>query len=144
MLRGNWRQVFLSGPYAVKVPRPEPDRAPGARCLSRWELEMWTIWRPRFGWPHLCPVVWGDPEGHVLVMERAMQDVVLEEIVAFEEAWMASQRLELPGEEAKPEDWGHLPGGKLVVCDYGYACDSDEAIERQRRDYAEQLRLRGS
>lgn len=91
----------------------------------------------------MCPVVWGDPDGNVLIMERATQDVALEEIVAFEEAWMDSQRLDLPGEEAKPEDWGHL-GGRLVVCDYGYSCDSEEAIERQRRDYAEQLRLRGS
>jgi hypothetical protein len=94
---------------------------------------MWTVWRERFGWPHLCPVVWADPEGYVLVMRRAIQDVTHDEIVAFEAAWMDSQRLPLPSGEDKPEDWGHVDG-RLVLCDYGYGCSTEEAIERERKD----------
>jgi hypothetical protein len=117
---GNWRQVFLCGPYTVKIPRDEPDRAAGARCLNRWEAEMWTVWRPKFGWQHLCPVVWADKDGHVLVMQRATQA----EIRAFEAAWMDSQSDPLPSAEDKPADWGHLDDGRLVVVDYGYTCDN--------------------
>lgn len=140
---GNWRQVILTGPYAIKTPRDERSQA--ARYLNRWELEMWTVWRQEFGWPHLCPVVWGDQDGHILVMERVTQDVTFEEIKAFEDAWMdlESRRARLPSAEPKPEDWGHLKDGRLVVCDYGYACDNEAEIRRQRDEYAADLRSMG-
>jgi len=44
MPQGNWRQVQLVGPYAIKIPRQEPDRLRGAMCLNRWEAEVWTGW----------------------------------------------------------------------------------------------------
>jgi hypothetical protein len=138
---GNWREVILIGPYAVKIPRNE--RSDAARCLNRWELEMWTVWRQEFGWPHLCPVVWGDPDGHILVMQRAKQDVTFDEIRAFEDAWLDSQLAHLPSAEPKPEDWGHLADGRLVVCDYGYACDNEAEILRQREEYTAALRRMG-
>ena len=80
MPQGNWRQVILVGPFAVKIPRE--DRRQGAMCLNRWEHEMWTVWWPKFGWKHLCPVIWGDPEGYILVMQRATQDATHAEIRA--------------------------------------------------------------
>ena len=138
---GNWRQVILSGPYAVKTPRAEPDRTPGARCLNRWEHEMWAVWRVRFNWEHLCPVVWADPGGHVLVMQRARQDVSAAEIQAFETAWMSSafEGRPMPDAESKTEDWGRLDDGRLVVVDYGYACDTEDAMRQQREYYTSQL-----
>jgi hypothetical protein len=133
MQRGNWRQVLFVGPFAVKIPRSE--RSQEAMCLNRWEHEMWTVWRPKFGWKHLCPVVWGDPDGHVLVMQRAIQDATQAEIRAFETAWMSEHRYPLPSAEDKPNDSGHLADERLVVCDYGYACDSEEAMQQQRAEY---------
>lgn len=127
--RGNWREVILEGPYAIKLPRDE--RSQGAMCLNRWEAEMWSIWRPKFKWEYLCPVVWADPAGHVLVMERAIQDATETEIHGFVE----SEGHPPVSCEYKPEDWGHLEDGRLVVLDYGYACDSEEEIRRQRAYY---------
>lgn len=126
MPRGNWRRVLLIGPFAVKIPRRE--RAKGAMCLNRWEHEMWTMWRPRFGWEHLCPVLWCDPSGGILIMRRATRDATFEEIDALE---LSDPE---PTCEYKAEDWGHLDG-RLVVLDYGYACDSDRATKDQRASY---------
>ncbi len=38
----------------------------------------------------------------------------------------------IPSTEDKAKDWGHLSDGRLVVVDHGYACDSEEAIRRER------------
>jgi hypothetical protein len=131
MPQGNWRQVLLVGPFAVKIPRRE--RPLGAMCLNRWEHELWTVWRPQFGWKHLCPVVWADPSGHILVMQRVIQDVTDAEVREFE-LRLLEEFKRIPSTESKAEDWGHLPDGRLVVCDYGYGCDSEEAIRKERAD----------
>ena len=124
--RGSSRQVILSGSYAIKVPRS--DRQNAGRCLNRWEAEMWSVWRPRFGWTCLCPVVWAAPDGSVLVMQRATQDVSAEEIAAIEN----SDDHPRPSCESKPEHWGRLEDGQVVMLDYGYACDNEAAILEQR------------
>lgn len=126
MPQGNMRQVILSGPYAIKVPRT--NRQEGGRCLNRWEAEMWSIWRPKFGWTYLCPVVWAAPDGSVLVMQRATQDVTAEEIAAIEN----NDDHPRPSCESKPEDWGRLDDGHVVMLDYGYACDNEDAIGAER------------
>jgi hypothetical protein len=127
---GNWREVILEGSYAIKLPRKE--RAQGAMCLNRWEAEMWQVWCPKFSWQHLCPVVWAAPDGHILIMERAIQDVTEAEIEAFTE-----DETHPPVTcEYKALDWGHLKDGRLVVVDYGYACDNENEIQRQRDYYA--------
>jgi hypothetical protein len=132
---GTKRDVILSGPYAIKVPRP--DRQDAARCLNRWEAEQWNIWRPRFGWTCLCPVLWAAPDGNLLVMQRATQDVTAAEIAAIEN----SDDHPRPSCESKPEDWGRLDDGRVVMLDYGYACESDDAI-RAERAYLEGFRQR--
>jgi hypothetical protein len=133
MQLGNWRQVILQGPFAIKLPRPE--RLEAALRLNRWEAEMWNVWRHKFGWPHLCPVIWSEPAGHILVMQRATQDVSEAEIRAFEDAWLDSDSRPLPSAESKPADWGHLDNGRLVLLDYGYACDTEDEVRRMRAYY---------
>jgi hypothetical protein len=108
---GNWRDVQLVGPYAIKTPRKE--RELGGLFLNRWEHEMWTVWQPKFGWPHLCPVVWCDPAGYILVMQRVIRPASDEEIRAFEVEWMDKNVLPLPSAEDKAADWGYLADGHL-------------------------------
>jgi hypothetical protein len=129
MPQGSKREVILSGPYAIKVPRP--DRQAAGSCLNRWEAEMWSIWRPKFHWTYLCPVVWAAQDGNVLVMQRATQDVTAAEIAAIEN----NDDHPRPSCESKPEDWGRLEDGRVVMLDYGYACDNEDAIQEQRAYY---------
>lgn len=130
---GNWREVILEGRYAIKLPREE--RRAAAMCLNRWEREMWTVWRLQFGWQHLCPVVWSDPDGQILIMQRAIQNVTAAEIEAISEA----ETHPCVTCEFKPVDWGRLEDGRVVVVDYGYTCDSEEEIMLQRAYYAEYI-----
>jgi hypothetical protein len=44
---------------------------------------MWRVWRPVFGWKSLCPVLFADPFGFVVVMARAAQPVTHEEVNAL-------------------------------------------------------------
>ena len=67
-------------------------------------------------------------------MQRATQDATGSEIRTFQSEWMDSHTLPSPSAEAKPQDWGHLDDGRLVVCGYGYACDSELAIQRERTE----------
>ena len=111
MPHGAFRRVFLVGPFAIKVPRP---RLPlHGMCSNRWEREMWHRWRPVFRWKSLCPVVFADPLGLVVVMRRAEQPVTEDEIkttipVDYPE----------PTYKVKPEDFGRVSGHVLAV-DYG-------------------------
>lgn len=108
MPRGAFRRVFLIGPLAVKLPRWK-HFSQGRRC-NRWEREMWQVWRPRFEWVHLCPVLFGDRFGFILVMRRAQQPLTDEELTAFLEIQI------YPGDtaECKADDHGHLDGDLLV------------------------------
>lgn len=133
MHRGSSREVILSGPYAIKIPRA--DRHEAGRCLNRWESETWSVWRPRFEWTCLCPVLWAAADGSVLIMQRAIQDVTEHEIVAIED----TDKHPWPSCESKPEDWGRLEDGRVVMLDYGYACDNEQAI-RDMRTYYEGFR----
>ena len=127
MPRGNWRRVLLIGPFAVKIPRK--GRRQGAMCLNRWEHEMWTVWRPKFNWKHLCPVLWCAPTGAMLVMQRGTSDATEAEIRAIYGRFYPDV-----GCEDKCADWGHVDG-RLVVFDYGYICDSEAAMQQQREYY---------
>jgi hypothetical protein len=93
---------------------------------------MWSVWRPKFGWTCLCPVLWATSDGSVLVMQWATQDVTDQEIAALE----LPDQHSWPSCESKPEDWGRLKDGQVVMLDYGYACDNEDAIRDQRAYYA--------
>jgi len=130
MPHGNWREVHLIGDVAVKVPRS--DRSPvmqrEAMLLNRWEHEMWAVWRPKFQWPHLCPVLRCDPMGDELVMRRAVMDVTVEEIAAM----LARYYPDITS-EPKVDSWGRLDG-LIVAVDYG-PDGWTEADVQQHRDY---------
>jgi hypothetical protein len=111
MPHGDFRRVILIGRIALKFPRLR-NLTKGLRC-NRWEREMWRTWRPVFGWKNLCPVIFADPLGLVVVMPRAMQPVTADEVDA-----------ETPDSypdttsETKPDDFGRVEG-RLLALDYG-------------------------
>lgn len=126
---GAFRVVVLSSRWAIKLPRL--TRMTRGMRSNRWERECWHEWGPAFGWHTLCPVVWADPFGLVLVMPRAEQPVSQQEaLIALGDFY--------PGidAETKPENFGRL-GGKVVVLDYGWP---DADVVSGRRDYLRQKR----
>jgi hypothetical protein len=125
MLSGSFRRVFVLGRFAIKVPRIR-FLSLGMRC-NRWEREMWRTWRPVFGWIELCPIVFADPLGVVVVMPRPVQPVTLEEIRA------ASSDHPLVVIDCAPDDWGRVDGCARVV-DYGLPFA--DMIDEQRALYA--------
>jgi hypothetical protein len=67
---GSNRRVLLTAHYAIKFPRLRHPMC-GLRS-NRWEREMWYRWRPIFEWDQLCPVLFADRFGIVVVMPRAV------------------------------------------------------------------------
>ena len=120
---GVYRRVFYLGPFAVKVPRLR-QFAGGLRS-NRWEREMWRKWQPVFGWETLCPVLFADPAGFVVVMPRATQPVDDSEVEALPDDYPGTTA------ESKSADHGRLHG-RVVAVDYGIPHAEDA---RHRRDY---------
>jgi hypothetical protein len=110
MPKGVFRRVFHVGGYALKVPRLRYFVF-GLTC-NRWEREIWKEWRPVFGWTNLCPVLFSDPIGLLVVMPWAKQPVSCDEIRSLPDHYPS------PFEEYKPEDFGWL-SGEVVALDYG-------------------------
>lgn len=109
----------------MKTPRFKRFFA-GCRC-NRWEREIWRVWRPKFGWQHLCPVLTADPCGLLLVMLRAEQPVTFEDVKkATPDHYYPD-----PTVETKCEDFGRV-AGLVVSVDYGLWDAGDVA---ERRDY---------
>ena len=132
MPKGAYRRVLLVGRFAWKFPRLRNFRE-GMRC-NRWEREMWRIWRPTFGWESLCPVVFADPLGLLVVMPRVDQPVSQEDVeIGRGDPYPA------PTGEWKPDDHGRLDG-KVVVVDYGIWAQDD--VERERAYYARLAKAR--
>jgi hypothetical protein len=79
---------------------------------------------------------WADPEGHVLVMQLAVEDTVPPaEFKEYEQRVEAElEPRPLPGNEGKPGDWGRLADGRIVLIDYGYICHTEEAVTKARAD----------
>jgi hypothetical protein len=107
---GVYRRVFLVGGIAIKVPRLSQLLA-GMRC-NRWEREMWRTWRPFFRWNTLCPVLFADPVGVLVIMPRAQQPVDNAEVEGLPDAYPTITS------ESKAEDFDRL-GGRVVALDYG-------------------------
>jgi hypothetical protein len=123
--KGQYRRVWLNRRFAVKFPRLS-NVVSGMRC-NRWEREMWRTWRPIFQWSNLCPVVFADPFGCLVIMRRALQPVTIEEIVAAD----TEDYPDIDVEFGKPANWGRL-NGLIVAVDYG---SFDESHVRERRQY---------
>lgn len=72
--RGCSRIVFLVGNYAIKIPRVPNHFGFWCGfyngCLHNLRERRMKDWPPN---RLLCPVVWGDPMGLILVMRRAEQ-----------------------------------------------------------------------
>jgi len=111
MPNGVFRRVVRVGPYAVKLPRWHVFGA-GMRC-NRWEREMWTVWRPVFGWANLCPILFSDTFGFVVIMPWAYQPVTPDQVIVG-----SPDNYPEITSEYKPADCGLL-NGKIVALDYG-------------------------
>ena len=121
------RRVFLLGRITIKVPRPR-SVLHGLRC-NRWEREMWYRWRPVFGWESLCPILFADPLGLVVVMPRAQQRVTVEEIQAATPVYFPE-----PTYETKAEVFG-LVNGRVLALDYGLP--ERDIVTKMRAYYAD-------
>jgi hypothetical protein len=74
---------------------------------------MWRTWRKKFDWGYLCPVLFADPLGLVVVMPRAEQPVTYEEVVAATPDCYPDVTSEF-----KCEDFGRV-NGRVLALDYG-------------------------
>ena len=123
MPAGVYRRVVFLGGVAVK--RPRFRHFLGGLCSNRWEREMWRTWRPVFGWRTLCPVLFADPLGMVVVMPRATQPIEASDLATLPDAY--------PGitAELKAQDYGRL-GERIVAVDYGLP---EAWLVSDRREY---------
>jgi hypothetical protein len=109
---GASRRVYLIGNFAIKTPLPGREGSGRAANLS--EAQIWaTEKRDR-----LCPVLFCDPTGDLLVMPRARM-VTREEFEGFDISTLLGPYA--PGTKAdveyKAASFGYL-GERLVVVDY--------------------------
>ena len=88
---------------------------------------MWFHWRPLFQWAILCPIVFADPIGLLVVMPRATQPVPRDRVDALPDYYPEVTR------ETKAEDFG-LVREAIVVLDYGLPFE--EAVHQRRSYYA--------
>jgi hypothetical protein len=131
---GATRRVLLIGRYALKVPRLDTFR--GALCANKWEREVWNVWQPIFGWQHICPVLFADPFGLLVVMPRCTQPVDQDVVDASIEDHYPEVN-----HESKADDHGYLQG-RIVVVDYGLPLP--KMVENERRRYDQVAAARGA
>ena len=89
---------------------------------------MWQVWRPVFGWPYLCPILFADSLGLVVVMPRAHQPVTFDEVKRATPDCYPE-----PSTEFKAADFGRV-GGRVVALDYGIW--SADVVKATRADYS--------
>jgi uncharacterized protein len=92
---------------------------------------MWRIWQPIFRWQNLCPVVFADPVGLVVVMPRAGQPVRPLEVL------LAADYHPIASGEFKAEDCGYI-GSRMVTVDYGLG--EPEMVSQYRDRYRRHAR----
>ena len=119
---GASRLVFLVGGVALKFPCIKRKsvltrwgQVQQGRNCNRAERAAWRAGK----FPHLCPILWADRFGWIVVMRRATPMSAAE----FD-AWFHSDDWpHIPFEptpyELKNEDAGCLPSGQRVMIDYG-------------------------
>jgi hypothetical protein len=97
---------------------------------------MWTKWRLIFGWENLCPIIFSDPLGLVVVMPRAMQPVTFQDVIKATPDYYPDIT-----SETKPEDFGRL-GSRVVALDYGLP--DAEMVKDRRKSYGRIAAMRAS
>jgi hypothetical protein len=90
---------------------------------------MWHRWRPVFGWKGLCPILFADPLGLVVVMWRAEQPVTDDEVKATIPVDFPE-----PTYKVKPEDFGRV-NGRVLAVDYGLPLP--DTVSEARQHYAQ-------
>ena len=125
MPRGVYRRVIATGSIVWKFPRLKNFKQ--GLCCNRWEREMWHHWRPLLKWETLCPILFADPLGVVVVMPRANQPVTVADVDAMPDYYPQTTA------ESKPEDHGRL-AGRVVSLDYGLP--DRGMVEHQRTYYS--------
>jgi hypothetical protein len=120
--KGAFRYVMLAHGFVVKTPRIGHALL-GMRC-NRWEREMWRVWRLKFKWDCLCPILFADRCGFLVIMRRASQPASLEDIERTSDPLYPDITCEW-----KPEDCGLLDG-RVVALDYGLPW-ADSVTERR-------------
>ena len=93
---------------------------------------MWRVWRPVFGWESLCPVIFADPLGFVVVMPRARQPVSREDVERLPDYYPDITA------ETKVEDHGRI-GSAVVAIDYGLP--DPDMVKDRRAYYVEKSRV---
>ncbi len=121
---GAYRCVICIGKYAIKLPRFS-QLSKGLRC-NKWENEIWNIWRPVFGWEHLCPIIISAPSSLFIVMRKAYQPVSFAEVQEADDCYDYYPDVPM---EYKAENWGKVDG-KVVCLDYGI--DDEDSIINER------------
>jgi hypothetical protein len=86
---------------------------------------MCQRWRPVFGWGNLCPILFADPVGLVVVMPRAEQPVTDDEIGTATPLYFPE-----PTYKYKPEDFGRVWSCPVSVD--GLTLGSQAVIHRLR------------
>lgn len=133
---GTSRYVLLLGRLAIKVPRLWPLSRIARGLRGNWfERRVALRYAPVFGWHELCPVLFADRFGLVLVMPRA-------EPVTHEDIRQAADddHYPAPPYEFKPEDWGRLPDGRVVAVDFADDAHPAESL-RERCEYLDKKLL---
>jgi hypothetical protein len=119
---GASRLALLIGHIAIKVPcikrvsvlTPWGQVRQGRNC-NRAEHASWIEQK----FPHLCPIVWADRFGWIVVMKRAKPMSAIE----FDDWFHSEEWPHVPLEpvpyELSEKDAGFLPCGRRVMIDYG-------------------------
>lgn len=112
---GCTREVFLVGPWAIKIPqfRYEWRHFLQGLLANMQEVQWWT----NFPQPQLCPVLWGLPGGWLIIMKRA-QPLTRDQFDSIDlKAWCDRGDWIVPA-EIKLDSFGWI-GDQLVAVDYG-------------------------
>lgn len=118
---GTTRLVVVCGGIAVKFPRGSEGVDSNLREGRRWQRHREHSTRGQ----HLCPVLWCDPNGAVLIMPAAEPVAVdrkphneIERL--YKNGWWDYGGPSDEGDptEYKSQDWGIFEG-RLVAVDYG-------------------------
>jgi hypothetical protein len=114
LVKGNTRLVLLFDSYAIKVPRPG-NEADG-REANRREAALWKAHQDE----RLCPVLFADEKGAILVMRRAQKYYAYNKKDFIDQVYWRKVFTDFLAfaNDMHPGNFGYLDG-RLVLLDYG-------------------------